>query len=320
MKMKDLAKICLSLVLVSTALVSLGCTKPVPAGTKGQVKTAKGWKKKLVPPGRISCWGRDELWLVETRDLTTESDLKVLLQKERVNFGVKIAMTFTLKDDQKNVLPVFDKVRPVSKGEAKLITLEGIYNTYAAPVLKSVPRQLIRNYDTDTLLTESGRIEKEVQTAVVQELQNTPIKVRRVAIVNMDFPEFITRAQERAKEAEIRIREEENKQKARLVQEENKRKLAEIQYQTAVLEAKKIADSNRLIGQSLTGTAGQAYLRWHEIKVYGDAAKGPNNCIFLPMEMFRGSSDTSGIAYEASMTPAREVLRENIIGKDDEQE
>lgn len=317
--MKNLVKTCLAFALAAMVLIGSGCTKPVPAGTKGQVKTAGGWTKKLVPPGRISCWGRDVLWLVETRDMTTETGLNVLLQKERVNFGVNIAMTFTLKDKDQDVLPVFDKVRPATKDGVKYITLEGVFTTYAAPVLKSVPRQLIRNYDTDTLLTESGRIEKEVQTAVVEALANTPIKVRRVAIVNMDFPDFITRAQERAKEAEIRIREEENKQKTRLVEEENKRKLAEIQYQTALLEAKKIADSNRLIGESLTGVAGEAYLRWHEIKVYGDAAKGPNNCIFLPMEMFRGASSAKGIGYEASMTPARELLREAMLEKDNDQ-
>ena len=278
-----------------------GCTEIVPAGHKGQVQLPGGWSKKLSPPGRVTCYHRDVLWLAEWRDVTQDTTLNILLETEQVNFGVTISLTYTLSEDDEQVLAVFDKVRPTE--HTKIIPLESVFDTYARPIINSVPRQVIRPYTTEQLLSKAAQVEEELQSAVIEAMKDTPITVRRVSLTNMDFPEFITKAQERAKEAEIKIREEQNRQKMRMVEAENRQKIAEMVYEIKMLEAKAISDQNRLIGESLAGPTGEQYLRWHEIRVYGEAAAGPNNCIFLPMNIL------GAVGHEAAMTPLRGKLR-----------
>jgi len=304
----------LGLIVVMAGLC--GCGKNVPVGYKARIKTRSGWSNTLHSPGRIACYGYDVMWIVETRETTRDTKLNILLQKDQVNFGV--AVRFTLKDKDADVLPVFDKVRPFSSDNkyAGVITLDGIWDTYLAPVVASVPKQIIRPYTTEQILAESAKIEKEVQSAIIKAMEETPVKVRLVTIVNMDFPKFITLAQEEAKKEEIEIRRETNKQKKRLIEEQNKLKLKELEYQQAMLDGKKIADQNRLIGKSLLGEAGRQYLRWHEIRVYGEAAQGPNNCLFLPMTLLGGQGSVGAtMMNEAALTIPREELRKAILPK-----
>lgn len=285
-------------------LIVVGCSTDVPPGFVGQVKLRSGWSGAVLSPGFHTCWGYDEMWLVENRDTTKSEVVHVLLQKDQVNFGVTTSLTFSLKDDAKDVLPLFDRVKPsTTSGEAKSIALDSVYETYGRPVVLSMTNRVVMVYTAEMILEGAEKLRNELETSIVMELKNTPMKVIRVVITNFDFPEFITKAQEAAKEAEVKIKQEEHMQKSRLIAAENKMKIAEIDYQTELLEAKTIADANRIIGESLQGETGNAYLRWHEIKVYGEAANGPNNCIFLPMNLMN-----SQIGYEAGMTPLRSKL------------
>lgn len=54
--------------------------------------------------------------------------------------------------------------------------------------------------------------------------------------------------------------------------------LAQLEYEKQLVEAAMIADSNKIIGASIT----PAYLAYWELKVLSEAAKGPNNWGFIP--------------------------------------
>jgi len=297
------------LLCLSLLVLMVGCTGEVPAGFKGRVQGPSGWNDDILSPGRHTCYGRDVLWMVETRDLTKKAKLDILLQKDKVNFGVEIALTFTLSNEDNEIRPLFDKVRP-SQGTNN-ISLEGVYNTYAAPVMESVPKNVVRPYSIEQILESSGDVEKQIATRVIEALKGSPIKVKRVAVTNMDFPDFITQAQERAKNAEVKIKEEQHEMKRRLLAEENKKRIAEIQYQREILEGKTIRDKNKLIGESLIGNTGEAFLRWHQIRVYGSAAEGPNNCLFLPMDLMNSNAGAE-LASMQVITEAIESLKKEL--------
>lgn len=292
--------------LLSVALTS-GCTESIPPGFVGQVKTRSGFSGTLLQPGRATVWGYDELWKVETRDETLNFPLNVLLEEDQVNFGVTVTITATLKSDAQSVLPLFNKVRPNSDNE---IGLRQVFKVYADRIMNSVPRQLIRPRTVESILGGVSGLENEIETAVVEELKGTPIQVVGLSLTNLDFPKFITEAQEQAKKREIEIREEESKARKELARLEGEKKQAQVEYEIELLEAKRIADANRLIGESLLGASGERYLRWHEIKVYGAAANGPNNAFFLPLSLLGGSS--SPVTSTLIEKPFRDAIDEAI--------
>lgn len=283
---------------VLAALTFVGCNADVPPGFLGQIRTVGGFTGEILQPGKHQCYGRDQMWLVEGRDRTFRVPLNVLLEKDQVNFGCDIQVTLTLKKDTKTVVPLFNKVVPDAE---KKIPLQKVFDTYGKRILNSVPRQFIRQRTVEQILSSVTSLENEIESAVTTDLSSSPLQVIGLSLTNFDFPDFITQAQEKAKQREIEIKEAEAQARIEIVQLENEKKKEALRYDVEMIEAKKISDANRLIGASLQGDAGDRYLRWHEIKVYGEAAKGPNNTILLPMQLL----ENKGSGNVISETPLR---------------
>jgi len=108
------------------------------------------------------------------------------------------------------------------------------------------------------------------------------IEIKQVTMNNDDFPEFVTKAQEEKVKRRVEIETEGAEQEKRVIIAENNLKIAELQYKVELVEASMIADSNKIIGSSITG----GYLAWWQLKVLGEAAKGPNNWGFIPYNDF----------------------------------
>jgi hypothetical protein len=267
------------------AVLMVGCTADLAPGFVGQIKNRSGFSGTILQPGRVTCWGYDQLWKVETRDQLFNTPLNVLLEKDQVNFGVTVSVTATLKNDDASIAPLFNKVKP---NEFNEIGLDQVYAVYAKRIMNSIPRQLIRPLTVESILGGVEALENEIETAVVAELKDTPIQIVGLSLTNLDFPKFITDAQNQAKEREIQIKTAEAQAKVEIARLEGVKKQALIEKDIAMIEAQKIADANRLVGESLLGPTGERYLRWHEIKVYGAAANGPNNAFFLPLNLLSG--------------------------------
>jgi len=174
--------------LAAAILAAAGCTAEVPAGYKGLVRTARGWRRDLAPAGRVACWGRDVLWLVEAGETTSAVDVSVQLEQEEAHLGATVAVTFDLSDEDDKVMPVFDTVRP--RGTSTTITLNAVFRTYAENVVKDVASRVLRSCTTHRLLREPAGVEKEVGDALNEALKGTPVSVKKAAIriTRMDFP------------------------------------------------------------------------------------------------------------------------------------
>lgn len=296
------------------AVLMVGCTTDIAPGFVGQIKNRSGFSGTILQPGRHTCWGYDQMWKVETRDLTFDTPLSVLLEKDQVNFGVTVSTTVTLKTDDNTIVPLFNKVKP---NESNEISLDRVYAVYAKRILNSVPRQLIRPRTIEMILGGVASLENEIEAAVIRELKDTPIRIVGLSLTNLDFPEFITNAQNAAKEREIQIKTAEAQARVEIARLRGVKAQASIEKDIAMIEAQKIADANRLVGESLLGPTGARYLRWHEIKVYGAAAMGPNNAFFLPLNLLSGGYGNNPLISTLVEKPFRDAI-DSAIGNTSE--
>ena len=124
--------------------------------------------------------------------------------------------------------------------------------------------------DQRLLVIACGMIAREI-LAVKQQLALDHVELTCLPAEFHFYPDRIAPAMDKAIE--------EAKAEGRL-------RAASKEYQAKLLEAKMIADSNRIIGESLT--ANPLFLYWHQIKVYGEAAAGPNNVLNVPYEALGG--------------------------------
>jgi regulator of protease activity HflC (stomatin/prohibitin superfamily) len=260
---------------IVSILFIFGCNSTVPPGHVGMVRTPQGLHGDILAPGLHSCWGRDHMQLVEVSDKTYRQKMDVLCTDE-LNFGFSVHILAAVdKTQSKLIKSVFENVTPSSEG---VVTAKQLYDMYVKPVVDQEARKSVGKYATSELVRNRLKVIQETRQAIKEALKGGIMKVRRVSVTNLDFPDSITKAQEKKATRRVEIQTEKAEQEKRIVIAKNKIKTAQLEYKRRLIEAAMIADANKIIGSSLS----QEYLAWWQLKVFSKAALGNNNWGFIP--------------------------------------
>lgn len=283
-----------------------GCTcEWVQPGQVGRVKTTSGWKDDLLKPGRHTVGMYGTLYTLDATENTYTESMNILM-KDQINLSLSLQMRCGVDVSKtKEVLSVFDRVKagvdpPVGgagpaerpgKTKDHHITLNQMYKVYAQMLMQSVPRSTLSALTVEEFRDQRSELSKLIDKKIRETLETTPLKAYEIQVTNIDWPDIITQANEAAKEREIEIKAEEAKVQKELVRAQGELKIAEEQYKIQVLEAKMIADANRLIADSLKDNP--EFLQWHTVKFLSEAAMGPNNAfLIIPYQAMGNGSDT----------------------------
>lgn len=265
--------------IIVVAFLMVGCAEPVPTGHVGMVRTRDGLTGKILAPGRHSCWGFDKMQYLEVTDRTYSQKMNVLCTDE-LNFGFTVKVLASVdKTKTKLIQQAFENVTPVNNESGqRVITAKQLYDMYVSPVVDQESRKAVGKYATSELVKNRLAVITETQAAIRKALTDNIIKVKRISVTNLDFPDVITKAQEAKATRRVEIQTEKAEQEKRIVKARNKIKIAHLDYKRRLIEAAMIADANKIIGSSLS----QEYLAWWQLKVFSKAALGNNNWGFIP--------------------------------------
>ena len=206
-----------------------------------------------------------------------------ILCADDLNFAFDVEIRCRASHDKDDLHRVFTEVKA---GPDRIIQRKRLYDIYVGPVVQAVSRQTVSSRQTTQINAEREQISGEIRQKIMDDLAGTPMYVSMINITNLDFPDIITKANEAKKEREIDIEIARNQASVEVEKAEGQLRVANKEYQVALLEAKRIADANRIIGQSLMENP--LFLYWHQIKVYGEAATGPNNVFVIPYDAMGG--------------------------------
>lgn len=284
--MKNNKLVLVFVVALAANLISscAACTEVVPSGYVGMVRTPDGFTGEILAPGNWWCVGRDHMVLLEVSDTQEKLSMKVLCA-DRINFSFDIGVLFSVdRTNTQAVKDAFMNIAPIlAKDNASIITAEQLYEKYVKQVVDTQARQVISVYETPNIVKNRGIIMGSVSASITGAFPQTSlIKIKMVTLNNDDFPEFVTKAQELKAGRRVEIETERATQLKRIIIAQNELKIADLQYKIALVQAASIADQNRIIGGSVT----PEYLAWWQLKVLGEAAKGPNNWGFIPYTDF----------------------------------
>jgi len=293
--------------LVGILFLVSGCSS-IDQGELGRKRGANGWVDKVEKPGIVGLGVFTKLYRLDATEDTYEEELEILTA-DNINLKCKIAMRCGVDaTKEKEVLSIFDRVKADENG---VIKRHDIYRVYGKMVLTSVPREILGPLTIDEIREKRQELAKQIDKAVRKELEKTPLKVTAVKITNIDWPDVITRAMEARKEREIEIEAEKAKIEKEMVAAQGRHRVAEEEYKIKILEAKMIADYNKIIADSLKKNP--EFLTWHTVKVLSEAAKGPNNAfIIIPYEALIAGSTGGNITSNALL---RQMLQANPLEK-----
>ncbi len=259
--MKRIMMLCA--IMCAVAIV-MGCTDRVPPGHVGMVMTPDGLTGVLLQPGNHTCYFRDKLYLIETKEEDIKEPMNILC-KDDLNFSFHLhVMSRPRKTDAKAMLELLNRkgadVKKVSD-DVFVLKFETMYRTYVNPVARNLARGEVSKYETTQVREHREDIQKIVLSKLIKAAEGTPMEIIRVTTSNFDYPEVITKAVEKKRQREIELQEEKAKQAMALLRTDNRLKIAEKMKVVRAAEAESDAVYVRIMGKSFTAK----YLEWKRI-------------------------------------------------------
>jgi len=251
--------------LVLFGSVMLGCTERVPPGYVGMVMEPSGLTGVALQPGNHSCYFRDRLILIETKEDAFKEPLSILC-KDDLNFGFDLVIRTMLKSSDGGAVKQLLNVQGANlkwDGGIANLGLSTIYKTYVRPAARSIARTVVSKYDTTGIRENREVIQKEIRKQLQAELAKTPLLLVAVTTSNFDYPKVITQAVEKKRKKQIEIEEEQARQAMKLVQVENRKEIAEQEKEVRAKEAEAEAAYIAIVEKAIT----PAYLKRMEVLV-----------------------------------------------------
>ncbi len=262
------------LIAIFFALTLIGCTDAVDPGHLGICRDSNGFMgKEILTPGRHACNGvHKQMHQIETRDSRQTISINVLA-KDKLNMSFDVSMLVSVNSkDPKLVQKMFSNI-----SHDRVISVQNVFDTYAKNLVDQEVRKVISKYETTEISDKRAQIIDEIRASVHEAMQNTVMDVKDITINNMDFPAVVTKAQEIKKTREVEIQTEEAEQKKKLIAAKNSLEIAEIQAAKQLVEAKAMADSNKVLSNSIT----PEYLEYKRIEAMREMAK-KGDLIMMP--------------------------------------
>ena len=255
----------------------LGCNSRVPQGHRGRVSTASGWSQDVLKPGAHTCWGRDDMYLLDTTTNTFRETLNILVGG-RVNLKVDVTVRCRANvEDEDMMRKAFENVPADSN---RVISATQMYKTFLQQKVQAIPKQVYEiQPDIQTAVLNGPKLVDEARKLVMGMAKTTPLLVEDLDLTNYDWPGTITTAQEELVKIQLREAAAKAQVMADLAKAEGDLKVEEARKLVEMKKAEAVAESIDIIKAKLASAP--EYLMWHQIRVMGEAAMGPNNCFIL---------------------------------------
>ncbi|SMO46381.1 SPFH domain, Band 7 family protein [Balnearium lithotrophicum] len=135
------------------------------------------------------------------------------------------------------------------------------------PIVRETVRNVVAQYKIEDLYsTNRGKLQKEIYERVKEKLKSSNIDIVDVLLRNVALPKKVV------EKIEEKLRAKEEAEKMKYVIEREK-----LEAQRKITEAKGIAESNRIISDSLS----EKYLQWYYLKTLKELASSPNNTFVI---------------------------------------
>jgi len=285
--MRKTISICILMAMVMF-LVSCGKRVEVPPAHVGKRSTANGLQEKVIPPSKFRLsfvWpGQvgDSLIICQASDYPVKETMKVFMPEDQLNLEtVEIRGTYSISSNASNVNKIFDRITPIQKEDRLFyIPIAQVYRTYAEPIVRETTRTVLTAYTIEYIMMNRESVGQELSDAIKLKLKGTPITPLYIGLADIQPPDVILRAQEKAKEREIAIKEADNEKMVNLKKAEGALEVAIKQQQVDLKEA----ETQVLVDKKLAEGVSEAFVTQRALKALTTLVASDNKIYFLPME------------------------------------
>jgi regulator of protease activity HflC (stomatin/prohibitin superfamily) len=288
-KMKNTLKTLLILTPILLMLGGCGSRVEVPPAHIGKVLTKEGFQDGIIQPSSLRLpWDRiypPKLTLVETSDNPIEEKkMQVFIPQDKLNLTVDIRGVYTISSKEENVNKIFDKVKLKEEGGRIMsVSAPQVYKIYAEQVIRASARTVLTQYDITHIMENRESISNELFENIQTKLKDSPISISRMEFADIQPPQVIVSAQEKAKEREIEIQKAEADKQISLARAEADLEVARKQQEVDLLEAETQVLVNKKLAEGVT----EAFVTQRGLKILEAMVRADNKVFFMPQEAFK---------------------------------
>lgn len=281
-------KIKIGLVLLAAVvLTACGQRVTVSPNEVGKILSPSGYKEQIIPtstfrldscflPGSIC----DKLVTLNAADSEVKEQITLFMPQDKLQMSFDVRMVLAVDPSQYDLL--FNKI-PASKSENNgyYIPLSKVYSVYAEQIIRTISREIMSEYSIADVVSNREVIGAQLAEELTKQVRaKTPFIVRYAGLADVNYPDIITKAQEKAAERREQIAEEEAKTQKRMIELERELVEAQKQRKVDVEKAEAEAAVNKILANSIT----PAYITYKQLESLDKVATSANTK-FIPFEM-----------------------------------
>lgn len=204
----------LTAIMLSLFLTACGKMVEVSPTEVGRIMTKDGYQDKTITTSKfrldwcvVYC---DKLVKIDISDSVQTETMKIFMPKDKLNIET-LTVRGTLSINPNRIDALFTKVPAVEgKDGSYHIGKETIYKTYAENLIQSAVREYLTNFTIAEVSSSLETINIDLFNIVSERLkERTPFTLRSFGIINIRYPDIITKAQENAAQRREQIQQEE---------------------------------------------------------------------------------------------------------------
>ena len=266
-----------------TGLAACGERAEVPVAHYGKILTKDGFAPGIINPSKFRlpfCMAYcDKLIIVESSDSAYKENFKLFMPKDQLNMGFDIRMTLSIKNDEKTLNALFDRVPAKPVGYQNIIPKETIYEIYGQPLIRNHVRTILAEYAINEVASSRAKINSELHKKMSAAFKSTPFVIKRIDLADVQFPDVITQQKELAAKRRIAIETEEAEKQIALIKLQTELEKARAERNIRKEKAAAVLEENNIVAKSVT----PAYLAYKKLEVLEQMATN-KNAVFVPLE------------------------------------
>lgn len=280
-----------TMVLTLVAVIGFtGCSKKeVPQGYVGKIMDTNGFQEEILQPG----WYHMGFFTIHKKMIYLQTSEGRFTEKVTIRMkdnmdliADHVRVRVKVNKDPKVLNTLFNSL-PAKNG--KVITLNQMYQTYGNLVVTRDLREILSKYTLDDVRLNYSRIVAEVSKKIKEDFKATPLVLLDINVGRFVYPKVYNEAILQAKKKELEIKKAQAEAAIQVEKMRAKEKIAKAQYNVKMQEARRIADYNKMIGNSVS----PQLLKLRQLEVQQalvENLQGNQNTVYMPLPMMNDSS------------------------------
>lgn len=294
-------KLLITIAGIATAVILSGCEYAnISPGYVGKKVSNTGVHPEVYETGRhrLDNFGKDKerMILIDVSSVLRAAPVKVIMADHAVNSKGEIEqrigldmdfvvnVRYRLRSDEGTINSM---MKDMKLGESvNEITAEQIYQKYGNMIIGRITREVLGQYTPEEVLDHLDKINNTLQSQVQDAFNKTPLIASSVSLGPITLPSVITERIQANKDTELSEAQKRAQQKIDLLNKQNEIELARQQALKEEIDAKSMANQNKILAQSVTPEVlrlRELAIREKEIDMMRAAFESGNvNATFIP--------------------------------------